>query len=290
MTDKPRLIALLVLLLITVVSQANATALYSEAVVIEGDQSTGTALDSASSNSGSAVSASASSSHDVSVLGGSGDLTFSGSGTAQANYLFLRTSVQGMVDNTYFDPDYNYDNGTGDVPTAYAVQSIARFEDTLQYGGTAVGYNSKYIIRVTGTITDYNAFASIELTHGMAPPQRWFFGEPGPIDITLVSNSFVGAANQPFVLELLTGFNADTEFLGDGGFASAAAQFGNTVELIGIEARDAAGMLLSTTDFTSASGTTYQILAAVPEPASALMIVVASCLCMAQRRMIGIDR
>lgn len=256
---------------------------YSSVAIIEGDQFVGTAIESAESNTPVPIAVSGSSSHDVSSLGGDGDLTFDGSATAQANYSFLRTSAQGTVDNAYFDPDYDFDNGTGTVPTAYAVQSIARFQDTLQYGGTATGYNSKYILRVTGNITDYDAFATIELTHGTAQPQRWFFSEPGPIDVTLVSNSFVGAPNQLFTLELLTGYNADTEFLGEGGFSSASAQFGNTVELLGIEARDDSGMLLATSDFTSASGTTYGIIRAIPEPTSLALGLLGACMLFVKR-------
>ncbi|TWT94141.1 hypothetical protein Pla108_38540 [Botrimarina colliarenosi] len=259
--------------------------LYSQAVLIVGDQFTGSGIEFAESETAipMPLEVSGSTSYEVSTLGGEGDLTFQGSATALANYSFLRTSAEGEVSNTYYDPDYHHDNGTGDVPTRYTVQSIARFEDTLAYGGTAVGYNSKYIFRVTGNISDSNAYASIELTHGMALPQRWFFSEPGPIDVTIVSNSFVGAPNQLFSLELVTSFDAETEFMGDGGFASGYAQFGNTVELLGIEARDDSGMLLATSDFTSVSGTTYEIIAAIPEPTSLAIGLLGVCMFFGRR-------
>lgn len=251
-------------------SGASAVGLFSEVVLIEGDQFTGTSIEFASSDSGAPVSVSGGVSYDTEVLGGSGDLVFTGSGSAQAGYQFLRSSASGSLSNSYFDPDYNFDNGTGDVPTSYVTQSIARFEETLVYGGTATGYNSKYFFRVTGNITGQDASAFVQLTHASAPSQFWFFDSPGGFNEIIVSESFVGAPNLGFSLELVSSFDASTEFLDDGGSSSGAAQFGSTVELLGIEARDAVtGDLLSTLDFTSGSGTVYPIRAVVPEPTTA---------------------
>lgn len=269
--------AALFLVQAAIVSPAVAVGLFSEVLLIEGDQMVGTAFGNASSDTGAFVSASGNVTHDTSEIGGSGELTFSGQGSASAGYQVLRSRASGALSNSYFDPEYNFDAGTGTVPTAYVTQSIARFEETLVYGGTATGYNSRYFFRVTGNITGRDAFASVSLSHAQATPQFWFFDEPGPFNEVITSESFVGAANLGFSVELLTAFNADTEFLEPGEGSSGSANFGSTLELLGIEARDSVtGELLATADFTSGSGTVYQIREAIPEPSATALAAVAA--------------
>lgn len=206
---------------------------------------------------------------------------FTGSGSASAFSQMLRTSATGTLGSTAHDENYDFeeDNGT---PPVYVVQASASFNDTLQYGGTAKNYNSKYILRLTGTISGTGAFALVETNHqGSSLPvdQQWFFSESGSYNQIITSSVFVlGAGSlENFTMSIISGFNADTSTL-LGSSSSGTAAFGNTLELIGIDLRDPdTNELLPQGTVVGSSGTVYRIIdaASVPEPATSAILAMA---------------
>jgi len=221
------------------------------------------------------VEADGSSSHDLSEAGGSGVLDFDATAMATASYNTLRASASGTITNTYFDENYNFEANTG-VPTAYFSQGNARFSQTLQYGGTANNYISTYILRLTGSISgNGRAAVSIRLTHASQPAQSWFFREVGTFDLMIFSQAYVhGAFPQEFQLSINTLYSFDMFSFQDGSNASGGADFGSTLEVVGIDLRDEMGNLQPQGTITSDSGQEFAIVA-VPEPSSVALLVFA---------------
>lgn len=78
-------------------------------------------------------------------------------------------------------------------------------------------------------------------------------------------------------MSIISGFNADTSTL-LGSSSSGTAAFGSTLELIGIDLRDAdTNELLPQGSVVGSSGTVYRIIDAgtIPEPGSIAILVVA---------------
>jgi hypothetical protein len=263
-------------------------ATFAQVIVGEGDNSTGISVGfGESSDAGwlpvSTGMVSGDSSHDLSVAGGDGFLVFSGAGSASASIQSLQTTASASVTNSFFDSEYVNDPPQGNIPNDYGTQSLARFTETLQYGGTATAYTSRYIMRLTGTISGEGSYTTIRLTHATAPSQFFYYNTPGTYDLTLTSESFVhGLAPQEFSLEIISAVRFSTEFFPDGSNLSGASNFGNTLELIGIELRDENGTLAPQGTIASGSGATYNIIP-VPEPSS-LMIYGLSALGLSLRR------
>lgn len=218
------------------------------------------------------VNGSGQSSHDLSGVGGSGTLQFQGSASAYASYHSLRAQASGSVSNSFYDEDYDHEAETG-VPTAYFAQGTASFSQTLLYGGTANNYTSTYIMRLTGTVQGSGRAAiSVDLTHGMESPQSWFFSAEGSYDVLLYSQAWVhGRFAQEFSLSVNTLYSFDMDGLPAGGSYSGSADFGSTLEVIGIDLRDESGVLQPQGTITSDSGETFQIIP-VPEPSSAVLL------------------
>ncbi|MBC7981373.1 MAG: hypothetical protein H7Y36_12490 [Armatimonadetes bacterium] len=215
------------------------------------------------------------STHNLDSVGGSGDLIFDAQATASASYGSLRASASGSITNSFFDPNYDFDAGTG-VPIAFYSQGSARFSQTLQYGGTAVNYTSTYILRLTGSIIGgARAAVIIDLTHGSEPAQSWTYDAVGDYDLALFSQAYIhGGAPQEFQLSINTLYSFDTDTLAPGGDFTGSADFGNTLEVVGIDLRDELGKLQELGTITSDSGQVFTITG-VPEPSSAILILMA---------------
>ena len=257
------------LLVASVIAAPDARALTvrSNVLVGEGLQAVIRTLDAADSTvPGVTVTASASGTR----------APFEGSGSASARAQFLRTSATGSMTGTEFDESYDFDEDIG-VPPVYAVQSLASFTETLAYGGTARNYTSRYLLRLTGNISGAGAFALVDLTHGSESSESWFYASPGAYNELIVSETYVGG-NVPefFSLQIISGYNADLSTLG-GQSSSGSSSFGNTLELVGIELRDAeTGLLAPQGTVVGSSGTVYPIIdiASIPEPASAVLLAI----------------
>jgi hypothetical protein len=206
------------------------------------------------------------------------DMTFSTQGSASAIAGQLRTNVSGSVINpAYSDTNDPYvtEFGTDEfgVPSIFNATATASFTDRLQYGGTATAYTSKYLIRLTGNISGEDAFHQVFIQHGSEPAQEFFFFSNGPIDELLVSDTYVhGGAPQFFTMTMTSYYQVDTSYSSGYEMVSGAADFGNTLELVGVELRnDDTGELLPEGSIVSDSGFEYSIV--VPEPTSAIAMV-----------------
>ena len=215
-------------------------------------------------------------------------MTFTGAASASAEFGRLRAAADGTVSNAFFNEDNppffdGEEFDEGGVPDFFAPRATASFTDTLQYGGTATGYTSRYLIRLTGNITGEGASVTVELAHSSGGRNVFFFSEPGAYDQTLSSEAFVGGPNQTFSLSLISEFQTSLEIEEDGDTISGSADFGNTLELVAVEVRDEDGNLLSGSQVTSESGTSYDIRA-VPEPATLALLAAGVPLVLRRRR------
>ena len=205
--------------------------------------------------------------HDLGQAGGSGELTYHGLGRASATFSSLRSEASGTVDNVFYDPDNNFQKGTGSVPTVYTSQSIAEFTQTLSYGSQFINYTSTYVLRLSGTIVGGSGYVFVELTHANQPSQFWFFNKAGNYSINLLSRAYVhGQFPQEFKLNVRTGFDVHTQFEPEGSTVSGGAFFGSTVQVVGIDLRDDDGNLQPQGTITSDSGEMFPIISALAIP------------------------
>ncbi|MBK1833244.1 PEP-CTERM sorting domain-containing protein [Roseibacillus ishigakijimensis] len=197
-------------------------------------------------------------------------LTFSASTLASAASQRLRTHASGQIENTHYDPDYDYETDTG-TPSYYTSWAEASYTETLSYGGTATNYISTYIMRLTGDVSGVGTFTLVEISHGNEPSQSWFFSDEGSYNNIIVSQAFVhGGAPQEITVRILSSFQQSMEFQPDGDYLGGSANFGNTLEVLGVDLRDDQGNLLTGETITSDAGTSYAIIA-VPEPCTTIL-------------------
>ncbi|MEM0895760.1 MAG: PEP-CTERM sorting domain-containing protein [Verrucomicrobiota bacterium] len=235
------------------------------------------------SSNGSLVSSSGSETYDFGTFPNDDEnsVVFSGTSSAQALPQRLRAQASGSVSNIDFDSDYDADNMIG-IPDNFVSFAQAEFTETLAYGGTATNYNSRYILQFTGTLTG-DAFAFISLRHGSNPEQTWFFNQPGTYNVPLTSETFVhGSSPQEFRLFLSTGFDIFSDSFAPTSTVSGSANFGNTLEVTGIDLRDDFGTLLTGDSVTGSSGSTFNIIQ-VPEPAAPLLLLLVGFAFLAKR-------
>lgn len=221
---------------------------------------------------------------DVSASEDFGDMTFSARVRASSTFRNLRTYAEGTLENSFFVPYFPAEGEPQGLENYFNAYGSASFTDTLSYGGTAIGYNSRYILNLSGSILGPDAFNFVVLQHANQPVQTWLFSAEGDYDIQLVSNSFVhGTFPQEFTLTLFSFFQAYTGFLTDGETSTGYADFENTLTLAGVELRDENGVLQPNGSITSASGTAYDIIA-IPEPSASLLALLGPALLFAKRR------
>lgn len=212
-----------------------------------------------------------------------GPMNFSATARSSAAFQSLGTYAGGSLENSFFEP-YFPENGPEGVENFFNAFASASWTDTLSYGGTAVGYNSRYLLNLSGSLFGEDAFNIVTIQHANEPVQRWSFFNEGDYDIQLVSNAFVhGAFAQEFTVTLQSYFQVYTGYLADGSSSIGIADFENTLVLGGIELRDDNGILQPNGTITSASGTNYDIIA-IPEPSAGLLTLSCSALLLARRR------
>ncbi len=186
---------------------------------------------------------------------------FYGNASASAAIKKLRAQGGGSVDGNLIDEGFYVE----EAPDFYTADGIASFSETLAYGGTAVNYNSRYILGFSGTITG-NAFVVITLKHANNPSDMWIFDTPGIYNEVLVSDAYVhGGSPQLFSLTLQSSVNLNPDNIVPD---SGNADFGSTLEVLGIDLRDNdTGELLTAETVSGESGSRYEVIP-VPEPAA----------------------
>lgn len=210
--------------------------------------------------------------------------TFNGQGSASAQFGRLRAAASGSVSNIQ-NPVEPYE--PGGYPEVFLVDSIAQSTETLQYGGSATSYTSRYIFRVTGNISGEDAFAVLRVKQADDFEELFTFFDSGVVNEMVATDAFVhGGSPQEIQVTLNTQYQPLSEFFSPGDGSSGAAAFGSTVELIGIDVRDQNGMLLPQGAITSSSGMVIPIVDAstIPEPTSVLLAFVAAGMSLASPR------
>ncbi|MEX2672735.1 MAG: PEP-CTERM sorting domain-containing protein [Phycisphaeraceae bacterium] len=263
-------------LLVSVASSTQAAfSTFAEVFTVEGGPAVGFSRFDESSTTGGPVSLNEDIVYDLSEAGGDGEMTFSAQGFASAAFKTVRASTSATLTNSFFDENYVFDNGDPEegVPTHYTVQSRGGFTETLSYGGTATNYTSRYILRLTGNVQSNDGYGIVRINHAGEEQLITFFS-PGNHDQILVSNAFIhGLSPQEFSITLTSGVSFTMEGVSEGNTLSGSANFGSTLELVGIDLRDENGNLVSNDVITSASGTTYDVVA-VPEPGTMALLSV----------------
>ncbi|MEM1209783.1 MAG: PEP-CTERM sorting domain-containing protein [Planctomycetota bacterium] len=217
----------------------------------------------------------------------------SGSASAESIAGILRASAQiAVTDNSVTDFDLPYltndfsDNPDG-IPTSVEFDAFASFTDQLQFGSTATGYTSRYLIRVTGEITAPGAFVAIDVNNGNGQTETFFFSKVGVINEVISTRSTpVTGSQQEFGITVQATASAFPEFDGEG-FASAAL-FSSTLEVIGLEVRDDTGALVDNSEgFVTTAGGAAPTIIAVPEPASLALLGLAGTATLMRRKRNG---
>lgn len=221
-----------------------------------------------------------------------GVFEISGSASASATAGILRArATTTVVENSVYDASIPYlteiccDSNNDDfgIPSTAGFSAFASYVDRLQYGGLATNYKSRYIFRVSGNVTGTDGFAVVSIQHGDSTVQTIVFDQPGSFNQVMTSEAFVhGGAPQFFSLGLQASVDPFQEFAFDGD--SGSVQFGNTVELLGVELRDAdTDELLLGEVITADSGATsiYTVRQSIPEPGALLLSALAGLVALA---------
>lgn len=206
----------------------------------------------------------------------------SADGSASAQYQHLHADAVSTVSNAFYAPDRNtpyVEESTGvihpnGVPDTFKITSQASFSEKLQYGSTAINYTSRYFLRLDGLIDNIGSqpsYVFVILKHGNNTPEQFFFNNAGDYSIPIYSKTYVGGGNEFFSLTLQVGVHTGIDFVEDGDAITGLSNFGNTLNLVGIEARNAAtGELLADGSITGeSSGMSYAVVV-VPEPTTIL--------------------
>lgn len=104
-----------------------------------------------------------------------GPMTFSAEARASSSFRNLRTYAGGTLHDSFFEPYFPAEGPPVGIENFYNAYGEASFTDTLSYGVTALGYNSRYILNLSGSILGQDAFNYVVLRHANQPVQAWLF-------------------------------------------------------------------------------------------------------------------
>ena len=216
-----------------------------------------------------------------------GPMTFTGQAITSSNFGTLGSSVNGLLENSFFDPYFAEDGPPSGTENVFRVFSQASWTDTLTYDGPAAGYFSNFVFDLSGFISGENAFNFVTIQHtdeqGTTTPQQWVFSDAEDYDRQLVSDPFFSEGTAEVTVTFQTLYQVSTANLEDGTTTSGIADFSNTLVLDEIQVTDQSGNEQPKTIITGDSGTQYAV-AGVPEPSSALLAFSGLFLLMTRRR------
>ena len=103
--------------------------------------------------------------------------------------------------------------------------------------------------------------------------QVWVYRDPGAFALRLHSNAYVhGNSAQTFHLEVISLYRVSTVSLPERLERGGNIDFGHTLEVVGVDLRDATGTLMAGNEIISESGAIYNVVA-VPEPKTTSLLL-----------------
>ena len=221
-------------------------------------------------------------------------MSYFGSATAQSDYGNLHVYTTGTLSNSYYnvnnplfsDENANLNDPNGS-PTALVSLGFATFDETFQFGGTALqnGYKARYIFHLDGTNTGTGALADLGVTVDANPDNIFFAGDLGFMSTDWVTSDFAinGVTPQNMHVQFSDQVVFNTNELPEGIDYSGTSDFSGTLKLAGIEVVDPAGNPASGWTVSSGSGTLYSMVTA-PEPATLAFLALGGTLALARRK------
>jgi hypothetical protein len=245
----------------------------------------GNAFTSISSNFGPTNSGSAFTvSHDFTgrdKLGRTQTMNISGSAWSNTDGTKIHLFGQGTITNTYYNSSNTpYFDGTLDPdgsPDLLAINGNAGFNDELTYVGLAgSGYKANFYYYLDGTVSgDTEAGLNFYTNQSGETfnPRVYHSGSQEFNAITWVTPYFDIQPGNTMIInsDFYAGFNTRVSNYADGTTYSGTADYGHTLELVGMTVVDSNNNLVSGWSVSSASGTVYPT-GAVPEPATMSVI------------------
>jgi hypothetical protein len=232
-------------------------------------------------------------------LDGSGatqTMTFSGVTKNSAEFGRLHSYTEGHLTNSYYNVSNPvYANGGGGVanpdgsPDSLTSLGFAGFDDTLQFGGSlSAGYKARYVFHVDGTNSGIGYLADLAVKIGNDPDESFFAFDPGfnVANWATTSHDVDGINPTDIHVQFSNQIVFNTFELSDGASADGISDFSATLTLAGIVMYDASGNVVRTSDWTvtSASGTVYNKLNAVPEPAGLASLAIGTLALLSRKR------
>jgi hypothetical protein len=277
-SQRNRVLGLSLLILIALGGGSGAQSLGSESYELANNSGTPSyvlASQSVSDNS----TASASITQSFSGLDGAGNpqtMTFNGSAVSRSDYGSLHVLTTGSLTNSYYNASNSaYVDGSGGLndpngsPTSLSSLGFAIFSDTLQYGGALQsGYTARYIFHVDGTNSGTGAAADLAVNVDSNPGNAFFDFNNGPFTADWATSNFAinGVTPQNIYVQFSDQVVFNTFDLTDGQSYTGQSDFASTLTLAAIEVFDQNGNMASGWTVSSASGTVYNAIGAVPEP------------------------
>lgn len=284
--------------LATFAARSNAQSRYSQSLIAAGNYtSTNNSLyilDFEDSSVGSPVSAAAT--RSWSGLNGAEnpavqEMTLSATASASSAYGRLRTSVDGTIQNSFYNSENAaYYDGTGDPneegsPSSFAIASYAGFTDVLSFGGGAqAGYKAKYTFFIHGNASGSSIYSYLDCNIAGNLEEHTVDLSGGNVGYYWTTDAYEISAlrNQEVKVDFSTQFLPSTFVYTDGSTITGRLDFSSTISLAAVQLFDTSGNRVSNYTVTGASGTAYP----VPEPASMAALGLGAAAMLRRRRQV----